>query len=74
MTPAQKALEECRKSMRLLASGEFCLFGCKIMKQEGTRSYTENSPITRKGICTKCGKKRYGFLTEEEKIIKDIIE
>ena len=74
MTPGQKAIQQMRDAIKILASNEFCLFGCKKMKQEGCRSFEERSPVDKNGICSKCKKKRYGFLTEDEKIIKDIIE
>lgn len=70
----KKLLEEAREAMRIMASGEFCIFGCEIMKKEGCRSFTENSPINDKGICLKCKKKRYGWLSDDEKIIKNIIK
>jgi len=74
MTEAKKAIEQMRETIMIISSNEFCVFGCKVMKQEGCRSYEERSHIDKNGICSKCKKKRYGFLTEEEKIIKEIIE
>ncbi len=74
MTPGQKVIQQIREAYRIMASGEYCIHGCSSLKKEGCRSFSENAPIDKNGICSKCKKKRCGFLTEDERIIKSIIE